>query len=293
MVTDAYQGVFNNRDMSAEQFLSGVIVPLHRKYADQMPGFTGLNPNASAWDPLLNAMKSNLTDDGRIVGNREINFVYEVRATIKQRAIGEFYTNENTAFAAGVVTEVTGAELFESDGHIARIREENTDFAAGEWAGFVISIGDPRSLAKHGLREGVEGLGEAGIRNSDDAVEAIARHTDDFAEIFYRKLDEFMVAEGDDAARLADELASMSMHGSGDRLVLGRHPGYIQEAMQNGGVWYETPNDFFRRLEAYGGWISQMPRPGKSMNRFCVNKCGEASLELILHQRVWSMQQEI
>ena len=56
-------------------------------------------------------------------------------------------------------------------------------------------------------------------------------------------------------AQSADEIAKLSTHiapGS-DRVVLGKWPGYIDEAKANGGTWFETPSGYFDRLKAQYG----------------------------------------
>ena len=57
-------------------------------------------------------------------------------------------------------------------------------------------------------------------------------------------------ATGPEIAEFASELARRSTHGSGDRVVLGKWPGYIDEATANGGVYFSTPNGVFQTLEA-------------------------------------------
>src|SRR5690554_232251 len=60
-------------------------------------------------------------------------------------------------------------------------------------------------------------------------------------------------ATGTDANQFARQIAGMSTHVNQDsnRVVLGRwaeNGGYIQEAKDNGGVWYETESSFFSKL---------------------------------------------
>lgn len=60
-------------------------------------------------------------------------------------------------------------------------------------------------------------------------------------------------ADGDEAKIAARKIAEMSTHANknSDRVVLGRWAedgGYIAEAKENGGVWYETDPDFFSKL---------------------------------------------
>jgi len=60
---------------------------------------------------------------------------------------------------------------------------------------------------------------------------------------------------GPDVIRLSDIIASASAHGSGERVVLGRFGAtgeFIQEAMDNGGVFFDTSEEVYRRLQRAG-----------------------------------------
>lgn len=82
---------------------------------------------------------------------------------------------------------------------------------------------------------GSDGEGVRNIRALDDAISGLRSAT------------------GTDANQFARQIAGMSTHVNQDsnRVVLGRwaeNGGYIQEAKDNGGVWYETESSFFSKL---------------------------------------------
>jgi hypothetical protein len=60
-------------------------------------------------------------------------------------------------------------------------------------------------------------------------------------------------ATGPEALEFAQEIARRSTHGAGDRVVLGRWPGYIEEAQANGGIYFSTPDGFFEQLRTHAG----------------------------------------
>lgn len=59
------------------------------------------------------------------------------------------------------------------------------------------------------------------------------------------------IARGDDITYLVSEIAVGSTHGSGNRVVLGifdRNGGYIGEAIENGGVFFDTGDNVWDQL---------------------------------------------
>lgn len=66
---------------------------------------------------------------------------------------------------------------------------------------------------------------------------------------------ELATATGAKASAIADELADLSTHTmpGAERIVLGKWPGYIEEAKKAGGTWFETPPDFFDELKRATG----------------------------------------
>jgi uncharacterized protein YukE len=58
-------------------------------------------------------------------------------------------------------------------------------------------------------------------------------------------------SEADEAASLIEKIATFSSHGSGDRVVIGKWVeggGYVQEAVENGGVYYMTMDGVYDAL---------------------------------------------
>jgi hypothetical protein len=72
---------------------------------------------------------------------------------------------------------------------------------------------------------------------------------------FTEALEGLARATGDEAVAYANRIAELSTHSVGktDRVVLGKWPGYINEAKLNGGKWYETPGTFFDTLKSKVG----------------------------------------
>jgi hypothetical protein len=70
------------------------------------------------------------------------------------------------------------------------------------------------------------------------------------------------------AQQSADNLARMSTHkaGSADRVVLGKHPDYINEAKKNGGTWFETPDTFYDQL------VAEVGKDAASQKAWLVNR---------------------
>jgi len=126
------------------------------------------------------------------------------------------------------------------------------------------------------MRHGPEGI-EKLIRYGDEGVDLIARYQDDMLEFLVRTPDEAgdlarRTSEGleaavrleevglhsNEAAGLAGKVAADFTHGSGDRVVLGRwlEPsdwadeggGYVREAIEGGGVYYETSPGLYDAL---------------------------------------------
>ncbi|HEY4667309.1 MAG TPA: hypothetical protein VIH26_08395 [Anaerolineales bacterium] len=88
---------------------------------------------------------------------------------------------------------------------------------------------------------------EVAIRHGPEAVDAVAKAaaageaaieaTD--AALQLRKIGPV----GTEATRLIQQMTDLSVHGSGDRVVLGRWVGgggYVEEAVDNGGIYFET-----------------------------------------------------
>lgn len=48
--------------------------------------------------------------------------------------------------------------------------------------------------------------------------------------------------------QLIDTILDVSVHGSGDRVILGRNPDYIKNAINNDGIWFNTPDGVYSSL---------------------------------------------
>jgi hypothetical protein len=102
-------------------------------------------------------------------------------------------------------------------------------------------------------------------RYKDDMVEFLARTPDEAGDLALRATKAYGAAEqlaevglhSDEAAGLIDTILDASVHGSGDRVVIGRFfaPGqgrsYVQEALEDGGIYFNTPPGIY--ADALGG----------------------------------------
>ena len=116
------------------------------------------------------------------------------------------------------------------------------------------------------LNDAIGAIPDAVMRNLPESMrstlEGLKTKLDDFFGVGARRLagaslDELASglarATGSEAVEFAQEIARRSTQGSGDRVVLGRHPGYIDEAKANGGVYFSTPDGFFEQLRNHAG----------------------------------------
>jgi len=111
------------------------------------------------------------------------------------------------------------------------------------------------TLARYG-DEGVALVGQYG----DDMLDFLRRTPDEAGDLARRATEALDAARrlkevglhSDEAAGLIDTILDASVHGSGDRVVIGTFrpptggPGYIDEALENGGVYFNTPPGLYR-----------------------------------------------
>tara|TARA_R110002020_G_scaffold289883_1_gene505339 strand:- start:884 stop:2200 length:1317 start_codon:yes stop_codon:yes gene_type:complete len=64
---------------------------------------------------------------------------------------------------------------------------------------------------------------------------------------------DFANLSGHQVNTVAETLAKRFMKGDGDRIVLGKYPGYKDEAINNGGIYFDAGTDFFKTMEAQIG----------------------------------------
>jgi hypothetical protein len=102
-------------------------------------------------------------------------------------------------------------------------------------------------------------------RYKDDMVEFLARTPDEAGDLAVRATEAIGAAErlaevglhSDEAAGLIETILDASVHGSGDRVVIGRFfaqgqgQGYVQEVLENGGIYFNTPPGIY--ADALGG----------------------------------------
>jgi hypothetical protein len=115
--------------------------------------------------------------------------------------------------------------------------------------------------------EGIELLaknGELGIKlindHGADMAEFLIRHSDETGTAAQNALGVIEAGEKlakaapgpDEAVELADQIAKLSTHGTGSRVVLGEWMpnggGYIGEAVEKGGIYFETPNAYWKAI---------------------------------------------
>jgi hypothetical protein len=117
----------------------------------------------------------------------------------------------------------------------------------------IAKLSDSAKATVATIRGKLDELLGPGAARVDDVAAAAGRP---FARLGFAELTEGLArATGREAVQYADEIALRSTHTAGnvDRVVLGKYPGYINEARANGGTWYETPADFFANLTSHAG----------------------------------------
>lgn len=113
-------------------------------------------------------------------------------------------------------------------------------------------------------------------RYKDDMVDFLVRTPDEAGDLAIRSTEALQAAErlgevglkSDEAAGLIETIARNSTHGSGDRVVLGEwvNPrtwteeggGFVREAIERGGIYFETPPPLYEALGRSGelGWAT-------------------------------------
>ena len=133
---------------------------------------------------------------------------------------------------------------------------------------FISKIDKPEVFVRM-LESGSEGIALLS-KNGDTGIKLINDHGVEMADFLIRHSDETGTAAqnamevieagkklanaapgSDEAAELADQIAKLSTHGSGDRVVLGEwltDGGYIDEAVDNGGIYFETPEAYWKEI---------------------------------------------
>ncbi|MCB0112093.1 MAG: hypothetical protein KDE53_39495, partial [Caldilineaceae bacterium] len=110
------------------------------------------------------------------------------------------------------------------------------------FAAMIPFAGDAGKVAKWGVKAGKEAL-ETGVeRLAKEGIETAAERAikDSAAVRSAKELENLRGISSPRAQELIDDVARNSTHGSGNRLVLGQHPEYIDVARRDGGIYYET-----------------------------------------------------
>jgi hypothetical protein len=169
------------------------------------------------------------------------------------------------------------AAVLDAGPEVMELLAKNEEFAEqilkhGDDAAPFLKNAEPLELLVEQSPEVLEKLVQYGdegadliARYKDDMVEFLARTPDEAGDLALRATKAYGAAEqlaevglhSDEAAGLIDTILDASVYGSGDRVVIGRFfaPGqgrsYVQEALEDGGIYFNTPPGIY--ADALGG----------------------------------------